>query len=53
MKKLMMWKPVDREYSDCHAAAQKQRLIDQTLPIDLKILPREITVKTAFNRGRD
>lgn len=51
-KKLRMLKPAHTGHIDPHAAAQEQLLVTQILPIDLKTLPGEITVKTAFYRGR-
>lgn len=51
-KKLRMLKPAHTGHFDPHAAAQKKQLITQILPIDLKTLPGEITVKTAFYRRR-
>lgn len=50
-KKLRMLKPAHTGHMDPHAAAQKRQLITQILPINMKTLPGEITVKTAFYRG--
>lgn len=48
-RKVKTLKPAHTGHIDPYAAAQKQLLITQILPIDL---PGEITVKTAFFRGR-